>query len=105
MRRIIDALLFDLGVRTYVHTYVYLSVTLGKDRHIHTVTLGKDCHIYIRSYAWAHGHWQCQWTENEIETEETYSMCNVRKKALTSETAGHIPHVLGIILCVSSLRK
>ena len=36
-------------------TYVYLSVTLGKDRHIH-----------IRIYACAHGHWQCQWTENEM---------------------------------------
>ena len=36
--------LFDLGARTYV----YLSVTLGKDRHIHTVTL--DRHIHIRIY-------------------------------------------------------
>ena len=51
--------------------YVYLSVTLEKDRHIHTVMLGKDRHIHIRIYASAHGHWQCQWTENEIETEET----------------------------------
>ena len=39
--------LFDLGVRTYV----YLSVMLGKDRHIH-----------IRIYACAHG---------ALETEET----------------------------------
>ena len=45
--------LFDLGVRTYV----YLSVTLGKDRHIHIVMLGKDRHIHIRVYACA--HWQC----------------------------------------------
>ena len=56
MRRINDALhgevLFDLGVCTYV----YLSVTLGKDRHIHTVTLGKDRHVHIRIYACAHEH-------------------------------------------------
>ena len=45
--------------------YVYLSVTLGKDRHIHTVTIGKDRHIHIRIYACAHGH--C----TEMETEET----------------------------------
>ena len=44
--------LFDLGVRTYV----YLSVTLGKDCHIHTVMLGKDHHVHIRIYACAHGH-------------------------------------------------
>ena len=36
--------------------YVYLSVTLGKDRHIHTVMLGIDCHIHIRIYACTHGH-------------------------------------------------
>ena len=52
-------------------TYVYLSVTLGKDRHILTVTLGKNRHIHIRIYACAHGHWHCQWTQNEMETEET----------------------------------
>ena len=61
----VESTVFDLGVRTYV----YSSVTLGKDRHIHTVTLGKDRHIHIRIYARAHG--QCQWTENEMETEET----------------------------------
>ena len=33
-------------------TYAYLSVTLGKDRPIHTVTLGKDRCIHIRIYAW-----------------------------------------------------
>ena len=48
-------------------TYVYLSVTLGKDRHIHTVTLGKDRYIHIRIYACAHGHWQCQWVETALE--------------------------------------
>ena len=56
MRQINDA----LGRFNSTLVYVYLSVTLGKDRHIH-----------IRIYASAHGHWQCQWTENEIETEET----------------------------------
>ena len=67
MRRINDA----LGRFNSTLVYVYLSVTLEKDRHIHTVMLGKDRHIHIRIYASAHGHWQCQWTENEIETEET----------------------------------
>ena len=57
-KRCTGEVLFDLGVRTYV----YLSVTLGKDRHIHTVTLGKDRHIHIRIYACAHG---------ALETEET----------------------------------
>ena len=46
-KRRTEEVLFDLGVRTYV----YLSVTLGKDRHIH-----------IRIYACAHG---------ALETEET----------------------------------
>ena len=48
--------LFDLGVRMYVRI---LSVTLGKDRHRHTVTLGKDRHIHIRIYACATLYWQC----------------------------------------------
>ena len=49
MRRINDA----LGRFYSTLVYVYLSVTLGKDRHIHTVTLGKDRHIHIRIYACA----------------------------------------------------
>ena len=61
MRRINDA----LGRFYSTLVYVYLSVTLGKDRHIHTVTLGKDRHIHIRNYACTHGH--C----TEMETEET----------------------------------
>ena len=47
MRRINDA----LGRFYSTLVYVYLSVTLGKDRHIHTVTLGKDRHIHIRMHA------------------------------------------------------
>ena len=55
MRRINDALGRFYSTLVYVcRTYVYLSVTLGKDRHIHTVTLGKDRHILIRIYACAH---------------------------------------------------
>ena len=61
VRRINDALGRFYSTLVYVRTYVYLSVTLGKDRHIHTVTLGKDRHIHIRIYACAHG----------LETEET----------------------------------
>ena len=38
---------------------ILLSVTLGKDRHLHTVTLGKDRHIHIRIYACATLYWQC----------------------------------------------
>ena len=49
MRRINDT----LGRFYLTLVYVYLSVTLGKDRHIHTVTLGKDRHIHIRIYACA----------------------------------------------------
>ena len=52
MRRINDA----LGRFYSTLVYVYLSVTLGKDRHTHTVTFGKDRHIHIRIYACAHGH-------------------------------------------------
>ena len=62
MRRINDALGRFYSTLVYVRTYVYLSATLGKDRHIHTVTLGKDRHIHIRIYACAHG---------ALETEET----------------------------------
>ena len=52
VRRINDA----LGRFYSTLVYGYLSVTLGKDRHIHTVTLGKDRHIHIRIYACVHGH-------------------------------------------------
>ena len=62
VRRINDA----LGRFYSTLVYVYLSVTLGKDRHIHTVTLGKDRHIHIRIYAWTL-HAQME-TENEMET-------------------------------------
>ena len=74
MRRINDALGRFNSTLVYVRI---LSVTLGKDRHIHTVTLGKDRQVHIRIYACAHAWtlamqgWQCQSTENEIETEET----------------------------------
>ena len=44
--------LFHLGVRTYICLYI----TLGKDRHIHTVTLGKDrlshSHTHLCMRAW-----------------------------------------------------
>ena len=50
----------------FYSTLVYdLSVTLGKDRHIHTVTLGN-----IRIYACAQ-HWYMVYVLKEMETEET----------------------------------
>ena len=52
MRRINDA----LGRFYSTLVYVYLSVRLGKDRHIDTVALGKDRHIHIHIYACVHGH-------------------------------------------------
>ena len=54
-----------------------MSVTLGKDRHIHTVMLGKDRHIHIRIYA----------CENEIETEETGDCSGETEKAGKRESA------------------
>ena len=60
MRRINDALGGFYSTLVYVRI---LSVTLGKDRHIHTVTLGKGHHIHIRIYACATLYWQCQWAE------------------------------------------
>ena len=50
VRRINDALGRFYSTLVYVRM---LSVTLGKDRHIHTVTLGKDRHIHIRISACA----------------------------------------------------
>ena len=47
VRRINDALGRFYSTLVYVRTYVYLSVMLGKDRHIHTVMLGKDIRIRI----------------------------------------------------------
>ena len=70
MRRINDA----LGRFYSTLVYVYLSVTLGKDRHILTAMLGKDRHIHIR-IACAHiallNGWRVETASpGELETEK-----------------------------------
>ena len=78
-------------------TYVYLSVTLGKDR---TVTHGKDRHIRI--YACAHGHWHCQWTQNEMETEETALERRRRLERVLQNISGWLREKAFAAVCTSN---
>ena len=63
VRRINDA----LGRFYSTLVYVYLSVMLGKDRHVHTVMLGKDrTHLCMHAWTLA-GDWRDgeDWQERE----------------------------------------
>ena len=81
MRRINDALGRFYSTLVYVRI---LSVTLGKDRHIHTATLGKDRHIHIRIYACATLR-DC-WRDGEVwrDGEGWQERVSVREKAFAA---------------------